>query len=172
MKWFQCLIFTSDSASIIFVCHVRDLTATVTLHSKSSRLCKWLHGRSTLLLHADRALTQLPNGLCVYRRDTERGERKGDRREKREGAIRMKITRGEWAGNRNEGEVRWGSVKHEVQAFDGSKWKGGVIRKSCADKAEGDGRVWAKDRGRRGKDGRECWWRDEVWRDGDSLQWW
>lgn len=33
---------------------------------------------------------------------------------------------------------------------------------------------WESVRGeeRRGKNGRECWRRDEVWRDGDSLQWW
>lgn len=37
--------------------------------------------------------------------------------------IRMKITRGECAGDRNEGRVRWGSIKHEVQPFERSKWK-------------------------------------------------
>ncbi len=37
--------------------------------------------------------------------------------------IRMEITRGECAGDRNEGKVRWESVKHEAQTFERSKWK-------------------------------------------------
>ena len=70
----------------------------------------------------------------------ERG-RKIEERKKTEAAIRMKITRGECAGDRNEGRVRWGSVKHEVQPSERSKCKGEVIRKSCRDKAEQDLRV-------------------------------
>lgn len=59
----------------------------------------------------------------------------------KEGAIRMKITRGECAGDRNEGRVQWGGENHEVRPFERSKWKGEVIRKGCRDKAEQDGRV-------------------------------
>lgn len=41
----------------------------------------------------------------------------------------MKITRGEYAGDRNEGRVRWESVKQGVQPFERSKWKGRKYRK-------------------------------------------
>lgn len=39
--------------------------------------------------------------------------------------MRVKITRGEDAGDRNRGDVRWRSVKYEVLEFGRSKWKGG-----------------------------------------------
>lgn len=65
------------------------------------------------------------------RRERGRRERKEDSGEKREAAIRMKITRGECAGDRNEGRVRWGSIKLNVQDQNGR----GSKRKSCTDKS-------------------------------------
>lgn len=59
--------------------------------------------------------------MCV-RGEREREEAE-EAREKREAAIRMKITKGECAGDGNEGKERWGSVKHEVHTFERSKWK-------------------------------------------------
>lgn len=44
-----------------------------------------------------------------------RRERKGNRGGKKDAVIRMKITRGERAGDRNEGRVRWETVKHDVE---------------------------------------------------------
>lgn len=57
--------------------------------------------------HTDSDLTQLPTGLCVLE-ERKREEKKRDKAE-----IRMKITRGECARDRNEGRERWGGVKHE-----------------------------------------------------------
>lgn len=59
--------------------------------------------------HTDSDLTQLPTGLCVL--EERKREERGEKRDKAE--IRMRITRGECARDRNEGRERWGGVKHE-----------------------------------------------------------
>lgn len=99
-------ILISDPGSTVLVWQFSDLAATVTLHSESIRLCIWT-------LHAACRLSSDPANhwtVCV------RGEKEGGDRarstEEREAEMKMKITRGECAGDGTEGRVRRGGVTH------------------------------------------------------------
>lgn len=159
--------FPLETDTNIFNVSFQVSEAAVTLNSWDSRLCIWVDGRWTLhAAYRQRSDPATQWTVCI-RGEKKGGERGGGKKEE-EAEIRLKITWGECAGDRNEGRVRWGGVKHELCEI--WKWKGAVIRTSCRDKAEQCERKTVSER--RGKDGRECWRSDEVWRDDDSLQWW
>lgn len=164
-------ILISNPGSTVLVWLSSDLAAMVTFHSQSIRLCIWT-------LHAACRLSSDPAThwtVCV------RGEKRGRREGKEYGG---KIGWDEDEDNERRACRRWHWGQSEMgrcnalsKTIWGIKMAGLSIRKICRDKAELDGRVWAKasqseeSRGEK-KNGRECWRRDEVWRDGDSLQWW
>lgn len=74
-----------------------------------------MDGRSTLHAAYRQRSDPATHWTVCIRGEKEGGERGGNIEEKKrdKAEIRMKITRGECARDRNEGRERWGGVKHE-----------------------------------------------------------
>ena len=112
-----------------------DLAATVTLHSRSSRLCIWLHGKSTLHAAYRQRSDPATHWTVCARGEREEGGGQRSRDEDEDNESRV-CRRWEW------GQSQVGKCKEWIW---GIKTEGGSIRTCRRDKAKEDGRVWAKD---------------------------